>query len=1289
VAVLKRRVRMWKLQALQHWWRPLLVCAIVLIASGIVILQNESREQQALADQFRLQTHDAGGFLARYFDDQEILLQARAEDLLAGPVVSVGQLQAVTSGLGFASGGVIDGHGRLLMNVPFNLALIGGNYSTLDYVHQAMVTNRAAVSQVRTSRNLQAPVVGIAVPYNTASGRRIVSGVIRVDGPSLTSLLQTSVSLQTSALYLVDRHGDVIADGVLLKGGITPFAQVAPALARALAQGASGTFRDGGGNAFFATSPVDATGWRLITVVGTGTLYQSIDAGETSSRLLLGAFWFATLLAALWYGLSTQRRQHVRRMLIEERESARFAARLAAERDRLQHVLDAIPEAVVILDADARITAVNPVGQAVFGVNLQGERRDQVDLSLRRPDGALIPLEQLPSRRALQAGETTRGMRIIVHDATTGEDVPTLANCAPLRDANGTIAGAVDVSQDISVLVELEQEREQLLARLEAILASSAHGVHVVDLNGYVTYSNAEAARILGDQDHLYEASIAQRTSMLGATRADGVPVRPEDTPSRRVLRGETVRNQLVAVDVRHDGSRRWLSLSAAPMRTAAGQVVGAVTTFVDVTEQRSLQEERERLLASEQRAHGEAQAERTRLQQILDALPAGVAVYDGAGQIIAANPAAQAVLGTDPVGRNLASIEKDPLRWDGTPLPREQYPAARVLRSGETVRGERFIIHHPTTGAEAPVLVNAAPLRDEAGTIIGAVSVYQDIAAIVELERQREELLAGVQIDRDRLQAVLAVTDTALSSLPTQEALEQLLARVADVLAVDNAALLLLTEDRGSLAVYLARGPEHEQVGATLVPLGHGIAGRIAASRQPLVVDDVSSADVSNVHLLDTVRSLAGVPVLVQDRLVGVLHVDSALPRHFTAADVEVLRLVAERIGLVVDNGRLYAEEQQRSTDLAVERDLLQRILDVLPEAVIIYDADSRVTLMNRLAEEHLGPDTLGKQRANHEVEVSRPDGSPLALDEMPTQRALHAGETSRGVRLLLRTGPAEADLPILESCTPLRDPEGAIIGAAAVFQDISSIVQLERQRDRMLSMVTHDLRNPLTSVNGMSQLLRLQVSKHVEEPARERITQGLKTIEAAAGRMMTQISDLLDHTRAQAGRALDLALETTDIVGLVRSVLEDQQHATDLHVLELRCAEERLTAGVDRRRLERAVTNLVVNAIKYSPQGGPVVVTVAQAAGPDGPWVSIEVADSGVGIPTADLPHMFEEYYRASNVIGTIPGNGIGLAGVRHVAKSHGGTVTLSSAEGVGTTVTVRLPLRREAEAQGDAER
>ena len=351
----------------------------------------------------------------------------------------------------------------------------------------------------------------------------------------------------------------------------------------------------------------------------------------------------------------------------------------------------------------------------------------------------------------------------------------------------------------------------------------------------------------------------------------------------------------------------------------------------------------------------------------------------------------------------------------------------------------------------------------------------------------------------------------------------------------------------------------------------------------------------------------------------------------------------------------------------LAAERDRLQRILNVLPEAVVVYDADARARMMNPLAETLFGRGNLGMKRPGFQTTVTLPDGTPLPLERLPSMRAL-AGETSRAERVVVQHRTSGASVTTLTSAAPLRDAAGAITGAVAVMQDISALVALERQRDRMLSMVAHDLRNPLTGISCISEVLQPEVEQHVDEAARQGFAESLRHIASAAGRMVTQINDLLDHTRAQAGRPIVLALARADIVELVRGVIEEHQHATSRHHLELQCAEEHILAQIDRRRLERALANLLVNAIKYSPQGGPVVVTVARTVGSDGPSLCIEVADNGIGIPAADLPHMFEQYYRASNVQATIPGNGIGLAGVRHIAQCHGGTATLDQCGGHG---------------------
>jgi signal transduction histidine kinase len=117
------------------------------------------------------------------------------------------------------------------------------------------------------------------------------------------------------------------------------------------------------------------------------------------------------------------------------------------------------------------------------------------------------------------------------------------------------------------------------------------------------------------------------------------------------------------------------------------------------------------------------------------------------------------------------------------------------------------------------------------------------------------------------------------------------------------------------------------------------------------------------------------------------------------------------------------------------------------------------------------------------------------------------------------------------------------------------------------------------------------------------------------------------------------------------------------------------------DPSRLGRVLDNLLENAVKYSPAGGDVVVRIDQTASADEAWARIDVVDQGLGIPPADLPHVFERFHRGTNVVGRFLGTGIGLAGVQHIVVQHGGTVTVESREGVGSVFSVRLPLTERA--------
>jgi len=226
---------------------------------------------------------------------------------------------------------------------------------------------------------------------------------------------------------------------------------------------------------------------------------------------------------------------------------------------------------------------------------------------------------------------------------------------------------------------------------------------------------------------------------------------------------------------------------------------------------------------------------------------------------------------------------------------------------------------------------------------------------------------------------------------------------------------------------------------------------------------------------------------------------------------------------------------------------------------------------------------------------------------------------------------------------------------------------------RDEFTATLSHDLKSPLTFIKGIANLRRRRATA---TPETQPLIDALEQIENSAGRMAQLLDEVVDASRLQAGKPLELRREPIDLVGLARDVIAQHQQTTDRHLLQLMNGVPRLVGVWDRVRLGRVLDNLLGNAVKYSPRGGIIQVCVDFDEQPDR-FAFVRVSDRGEGIPEADLPHIFEHFRRGTNVAGRIPGTGIGLSGARRILEQHGGSILVESAVSEGTTVTVRLPL------------
>ncbi len=581
---------------------------------------------------------------------------------------------------------------------------------------------------------------------------------------------------------------------------------------------------------------------------------------------------------------------------------------------------------------------------------------------------------------------------------------------------------------------------------------------------------------------------------------------------------------------------------------------------------------------------------------------------------------------------------------------------------------------HRRRDGTRVVVESRQALLRAADGTPEAILEVNRDASG-------RQALTAALA----QLQTLQAISEAAFAQLGLPALLRQVLERITAALAVDNTAILLLDETENTLVVHHAVGPEEMQTGQMRVPVGQGVAGRIAATRQPLILDDLRAAEPVNPLLREQLASLLGVPLLVEGRLLGVLHVDSATPRRFTQDELHLLQLVADRVALALDNARLYEAERVARAAMTAERDRLQQILDTLPVGVLTLDAAGQLDRVNAAGRDLLGVDARGRPaplgaEGTEDIPAGRRQqrigaGALPLPEELPVARSFHEGAVVTGEEALLHQAVTGQDLPVLVNSAPLHDAAGTVVGAVAAFQDLTALRELERAREAFLSAAAHDLKTPLTSIRGQAQLAQRRLAR-LDTSETAPVLAQLARIQESSDTMVGLIDELMDVTRQQLGGGLDLHRTPTDLVALVQESVESHQAASG-RTIQLEVAVPALPAEVDAARLARVVGNLLANALKYSPEGSAIGVGLGQEEGAAGPEAVLVVRDEGIGIPVADLPHIFERFTRARNVAGHIQGTGIGLASARGIVEQHGGAITVESTEGVGSTFTVRLPL------------
>jgi len=416
-----------------------------------------------------------------------------------------------------------------------------------------------------------------------------------------------------------------------------------------------------------------------------------------------------------------------------------------------------------------------------------------------------------------------------------------------------------------------------------------------------------------------------------------------------------------------------------------------------------------------------------------------------------------------------------------------------------------------------------------------------------------------------------------------------------------------------------------------------------IRDTRSGYIVNDTQKDAFWEAAPNDPTRSAIIVPMSGRRELLGVLVLTHEKNNYFTQDHLLLLQAITSQASIAVENSRLYAAMAQEQSKLAA-------IMQNAADAILMFNAEGSLSLVNPAGE---------KLFSDFETKIGQSLPSGKGYDTL-----LEFLDQARGADASFSGEVAWPDQRFFSaSATPLEDG-----GLVVNLHDVTRFKELERVKDEFVATASHDLRNPITSIKGFNTLLKQA------GPLNENQQEFVDRIEHATQNMEELVDNMLDL--AKMGLESERKREILDITSLLWEMSNEfQPHAkAKKQMLVVGNTEASLKVQGDALKLAQALRNLIGNAIKYTPDGGTITLSMESGDG----MVSIKVKDTGYGIPSDDLPHIFERFYRVrNNGHSEIEGNGLGLPIVKTVAEQHGGEVKVESGVGKGSTFTLVLPL------------
>jgi two-component system NtrC family sensor kinase len=517
-------------------------------------------------------------------------------------------------------------------------------------------------------------------------------------------------------------------------------------------------------------------------------------------------------------------------------------------------------------------------------------------------------------------------------------------------------------------------------------------------------------------------------------------------------------------------------------------------------------------------------------------------------------------------------------------------------------------------------------------------------------LRRERDELTERLVKSNQQLEQRVKELNTLFGigkSVTSLLDLDKLLARLVEaavyLINAEEGSLLLVDQKSNELYMVAARGIDERVARSFRLKVADSLAGQVISTGQPLIL---TGEDLTKIKTAYLVRSLMYVPLKIKGRVSGILSVDNRQQqRDFTNHDLRLLSALADYAAIALENAKLFSQAESERTQLAT-------ILSEMAEPVaVINGPDNRVVVANAAFRYTFG---LGAVVA---------EGRPLVeLVQHETLLKLVASLADGGYS-------HKQEIPLADGrtfyATLTSIPE---VGRAVIMQDISHFKELDKMKSDFVATVSHDLRAPLTHIKAYAHML--EAAGEVTDKQQLFIARIIKSTDQIAA----LVTDLLDLSKIEAGLEGEVApVDLNSVVNEVVAEFQEQASAKQQQLIGRAFIDPTPVLG-NKLRLKQVVANLVDNALKYTPAVGQVLVMVQVIED----HVMVKVEDSGLGIPPADLPFIFDKFFRVKDEArADIQGTGLGLAICKSIIEHHHGAIWVESQYQQGSTFFFTLPL------------